>query len=147
LENIERNTQFNNNYLVNILGGKEFAKLGKKKNQTLTLNGKLFFRGGQTYIPLLRDDSGNLDVDPEKNKYWDYNKAYDTRFEDMYQINLSASYKFNRLKATHEIFLDLQNITNNAGNISEYYDESEPGSIGHRTQFGFFPNLMYRVYF
>ena len=65
----------------------------------------------------------------------------------MYQINLSASYKFNRSRTTHEIFVDLQNITNNLGKISEYYDESEPNSVGYRTQFGFFPNLMYRVYF
>ena len=49
--------------------------------------------------------------------------------------------------ATHEIFINLDNITNNKGKISEFYNESEPNSIGHMTQFGFFPNLMYRVYF
>ncbi|MBX2841647.1 MAG: TonB-dependent receptor [Flammeovirgaceae bacterium] len=147
LEGIERNTRFNYNYLLNILIGKEFTHLGKKENKTLGLNAKIFFGGGQKYIPLLRDGNGNLAVDPEKDQYWDYGKAYNDKIEDIYQIILSASYKINKPKATHEIFLNLENITNQKGKLSEYYDESEPNSIGYLTQFGFFPNLMYRVYF
>ena len=147
LEGIERNTQYNGNYLVNILFGKEFTKLGKKQNQSLTLNAKVFVGGGKKIIPLLRDEQGNLAVDPANNKYWDYEKAYENKLEDVYQVIVSASYKWNKPKATHEIFIDLNNITNTKGKISEYYDEREPGSIGYVTQFGFFPNLMYRVYF
>ncbi|MEN8226693.1 MAG: TonB-dependent receptor [Bacteroidota bacterium] len=147
LENIERNTAFNNHYLVNVLAGKEFENLGRKDNQTLAINTRLFFGGGKKIIPLLRDSGGNLDVDPENNRYWDYQKAYDTKLDDILQLNLSVSYKFNRPRATHEIFIDLMNVTNNQGRISEYYDESQPGSIGYITQFSFFPILMYRVYF
>jgi hypothetical protein len=65
----------------------------------------------------------------------------------VYQVLLSASYKWNKPRATHELFLNLDNITNNKGKISEFYDDSEPGKVGYMTQFGFFPNLMYRVYF
>lgn len=147
LEGVERNTRFNNNYLVNILAGKEFVGLGKKQNQTLGLNAKIFFGGGQKYIPLLRDEQGNLDVDPANNEYWDYDKAYDDKIEDIYQITVSASYKWNKPKTTHELFLSIDNVTNNKGKLTEYYDESEPGSIGYVTQFGVFPNLMYRMYF
>lgn len=147
LEGITRNTQYNGNYLVNILLGKEFEKLGKKKNRTLGLNAKILFAGGRKIIPLLRDEAGNVTADPANNRFWDYSKAYDDKIEDVYQIVLSASYKWNKPKATHEIFLNLDNITNTKGKISEYYDEDEPGSVGYLTQFGFFPNLMYRVYF
>jgi len=147
LEDIERNTQYNGNYLVNILCGKEFKNLGKKDNQTLALNAKAFFGGGQKIIPLLRDEQGNLAVDPENNRYWDYEKAYENKIEDIFQLTITVSYKFNRPKATHEIFINLDNITNNKGKITEFYDESKPNSIGYITQFGFFPNLMYRVYF
>jgi len=147
LEGIERNTKYNNNFLVNVLIGKEFQDLGKKNNQSLTLNSKIFYGGGQKYIPLLRDADGNVDVDKENNKYWDYEKAYDNSMDNIFQLNLSASYKFNRPKATHEVFIDLINVTDNRGDIYEYYDEGESNSIGHVTQFGFFPNLMYRVYF
>jgi hypothetical protein len=147
LEGVERNTQYNGNYLVNILMGKEFGNLGKKKNQTLSLNGKIFYGGGKKIIPLLRDAQGNVAVDTDNNNYWDYEKTYEDKLEDIYQITVSASYKFNKPKATHEIFINLDNVTNTKGKISEYYDESEPNSVGHLTQFGMFPNLMYRVYF
>jgi hypothetical protein len=95
----------------------------------------------------LRDEQGDINVDPDNNEYWDYGKAYENGLDDMYQVILSASYKWNKPKATHELFLNLDNLTNTKGKISEYYDENEPESIGYLTQFGFFPNFMYRVYF
>ncbi len=147
LDGIDRNTLFNGNYIFNILCGKEFTKLGKKKNKSLALNAKLYYGGGQKYIPLLRDAQGNLAVDPQNGEFWDYDKAYEKSIEDTYQLSISASYKFNRAKATHEIFINFDNITNHKGRLSEYYDEEQPNSIGYTTQFGFFPNLMYRVYF
>ena len=147
LDGVERNTRYNGNYLVNILAGKEFKNLGKKRNQTLALNAKVFFGGGQKYIPLLRDAQGNLAVDPANDQYWDYEKAYDNNIDDIYYINLSVSHKFNRPNATHEIFIDLHNITNNKGRINEYYDETQPNSTGNTIQLSFFPNIMYRVYF
>ncbi|MDA3893151.1 MAG: TonB-dependent receptor [Salinivirgaceae bacterium] len=147
LEGIERNTRYNNNFLCNILVGKEFTKLGAKKNKTLAVNGKIFFGGSQKYIPLLRDNQGNLNVNPETNEYWDYSKAFDKSLDKMYTINLSLSYKVNRPRATHEIFLDLQNLSDYRGRIYEFYDENEPNSIGYLKQMQFIPNLMYRVYF
>ncbi len=147
LDGIERNTPFNGNYLVNLLGGKEFPNLGRKKNQTLGLNFKAFLAGGHKIIPLLRDAQGNLAVDPKKGQVWDYSKAFENSLEDAYQIQVSASYKWNKPRATHELFLNLDNVTNHKGRIMEFYDENEPGRVGYMTQFGFFPNLMYRVYF
>jgi hypothetical protein len=146
LEGVERNTKFNSNYLFNLLCGKEFV-LGEKQNQTLTFNVKLFFSGGQRYVPLLRDANGNLAVDPANNRFWDYSKAYDNTLDNIFQLNLSVSYKFNTQNVTHEIFLDLPNITNQRGRLYEYYDASKPNKIGYVTQMQFLPNLMYRVYF
>lgn len=147
LDGVERNTPYNGRYLVNFLCGKEFPGLGRKKNQTLGLNAKVFFGGGRKIIPLLRDAQGNLAVNPANNRYWDYNKAFANSLDNPYQVQCSASYKWNKRKATHELFLNLDNLTNNKGKIMEFYDESEPNKVGHMTQFGFFPNLMYRVYF
>jgi hypothetical protein len=147
MEGVWRNTQYNNNYMVNMLGGKEFKNIGKKQNKSLSINAKVFLGGGKRYIPLLRDASGNVTVDPAKDLYWDYKKAYDKKLEDYYQVTLSVSYKINRPRATHEIYLDLQNITNFQARISEYYDASKPGKVGHLRAMTAFPNLMYRVYF
>jgi hypothetical protein len=147
LEGVWRNTRYNKNYIVNILFGKEIKNLGKKQNQTLALNTKVLFEGGERYIPLLRDAQGNVAVEPENDRYFDYSKAYDNKLDNIFNLNLSVSYKLNRPKATHEIFLDLMNLTDSKGRISEYYDVSKPGKVGYITQFGFFPNLMYRIYF
>ena len=147
LDGIERNTQYNGNYLVNVLVGKEFERLGKKQNKTLGLNGKFFYGGGKKVIPLLRNPKGELAVDPANNKFYDYEKAYEDKIENIYSATISASLKWNKPKATHELFLNIDNVTNNKGKLSEYYDESEPNSVGHVKQFGIFPNLMYRVYF
>jgi hypothetical protein len=147
LDGIWRNTQFNSNYLVNILFGKEFDNLGRKQNKTLTLNTKVLFSGGQRYIPLLRDANGNIAVDPLNNRFWDYSKAYDKTLGSFFMLNLSASFKINRPKATHEIFLDLQNLANNQGRLSEYYDAGKLNKTAYITQGSFLPNLMYRLYF
>jgi hypothetical protein len=147
LDGIERNTQYNGNFLFNFLCGKEFKKLGKKQNRTLALNLKVFFGGGKKYLPLLRDAHGNVAVDPVHNNYWDYKKAYDKSLDDAFSLNFSVSYKINKPNSTQEIFLDLINLTDNKARMAEYYDESKPGKVGYLKQFGFFPNFMYKVYF
>ena len=147
LEGVERNTRFNGNYIVNAIAGKEFANLGKKRNKTLSFNARLLLSGGQRIIPLLRDAAGNLAVDPANGRYWDYGRAYEDRLDNLYQLTLSASYKVERRSTTHELFLNLENITGNQGRLTEYYDAGAEGGVGYTTQFGLLPNLMYRVYF
>jgi hypothetical protein len=147
LEGVWRNTLYNYNYLVNILFGKEFKNIGKKHNKTLAFNAKAFFCGGQRYIPLLRDAQGNVAVDPTNNRYFDYKKAFNNNLGNLFNINLSISYKINKPRSTKEIFLDLMNIIQSNGKLGEYYDESKPNKVGYENQMFFFPNIMYRVYF
>jgi len=147
LDGIERNTRFNGNYLVNVLFGKDFPKLGKAQNKTISFNSRAFFGGGKKIIPLLRGADGNLAVDPANNRFYDYAKAYEKDIQDIYQITMSFSYKINKPRATHEIFLNIENMTNNRAKLTEFYDPGEPGAVGNMKQGGVFPNLMYRVYF
>lgn len=147
MDGIERNTRFNGNYLVNALFGKDFSGLGKRRNKTISFNSRVFFGGGKKIIPLLRDAGGQLAVHPASNQYYDYSLAYKKGLDDIYQITLSVSYKIDIRKTTHEIFLNIDNITNNRARLTEYYDPAEPNSIGYMKQMTVFPNLMYRVYF
>lgn len=146
LENRERNTAYADNYLVNLLAGKEFEKLGRKDNQTLSLNAKVFLGGGKKYIPLRRTNEGDLAVDPVQHLFFDYQKAYDNKLDDLYQVTAAVSYKWNKKRSTHELFVNLDNLTNRTSRISEYFDDSKPNSVGYVKQFGIFPNVMYRVY-
>ncbi|MFK8165196.1 MAG: carboxypeptidase regulatory-like domain-containing protein [Lewinella sp.] len=143
----ERNTRFNGNYALNVIGGKEFAGLGKRKNKTIGGNARFLFSGGQKIIPLLRDAQNNLAVDPGAGQFWDYERAFNRSLQDVSQLTLSASYKIERKRTTHEFFLNLENILNQKGRLTEFYDTNEPENIGYTTQFGLLPNLMYRLYF
>ena len=57
-----------------------------------------------------------------------------------------VGYKINKRKTTHELFLNIDNITNNRGRLTKYYEPGEPGSVGHMRPSAAFANLMYRVY-
>ncbi|MCF0064754.1 TonB-dependent receptor [Dyadobacter chenwenxiniae] len=146
LDGKERNTAYADNYLVNVLMGKEFPNLGRKNNKSISLNAKVFFGGGKKYIPLLRNGAGQVIANPESGTVWDYEKAYEGKIDDIYQVTFSASHKVNKRKTTHELFLNIDNITNRLSRISEYYDDTKPGSVGYFKQFGIFPNIMYRIY-
>ena len=147
LEGVERNTAYNGRYIANILAGREFENLGKSGNQVLTLNTKIFFGGGRNIIPLLRDSDGNLAVDPANNRIWDYDRAYDTSLDNLYQIDLSLAYRWNKPKVAHELYFNIYDLTDARGRISEYYNENVPGGVDYVTQFGLFPNLMYKIFF
>lgn len=145
-DGIERDSRFNGNYAVNAIFGKEFNGLGQRNNQTLGLNFKVFAGGAQKIIPLLKDNEGNAAVNPATNEYFDYTQAFASGLDDLYMITLSASYKIERARSTHELFLNIENLTNYKGKLTEYYDTSSSNGISHTTMFGILPNLMYRVY-
>lgn len=147
LDGVERSTRFDNDYRFNILGGREFTGLGKKGNQTIGLNAKFFMQGGQKILPLLRDEAGNLAVDPANNRFWDYGRAFQNSLDDLYALTLSASFKWDKKRATHELLINLENITDKKGRMREYFDVNEPGAVGYSTQFGLLPNIMYKIYF
>ena len=147
LDGRERNTRFNGNYLFNFVAGKEFTELGRKRNRTFGVNTRFFLGGGNRIIPLLRDENGELAVDPATNNYWDYDRAFEGGLDNLMQLSLSFSYKVQRARATHELFLNLDNVSNRKGRLTEYYDTSAENNIGYNTQFGLLPNLMYRLYF
>ena len=144
---MERNTRFNGNYIINVLAGKEFSGLGKKKNQVFAANIKAYFGGGRYYIPLLREANGNLAVDVNNEMIFDFEKAYANILDDLKNITFSLSYKWNKNRTTHELFLNLDNLTNNQARLREYYDVDEPGGIAYEKQVGIIPNFLYRMYF
>lgn len=55
-DNVWRNTRLDKNYLLNLLAGKEWM-VGKLKQNVLSLNGRLFFQGGERYTPVNEERS------------------------------------------------------------------------------------------
>ncbi|MFK7932814.1 MAG: carboxypeptidase-like regulatory domain-containing protein [Saprospiraceae bacterium] len=147
LDRVERNTRFNGNYIFNILAGKEFAELGKKKNQIFAVNIKTFFGGGRYFIPLRRDANGQVAVDIDNGLIFDFAKAYEDKLDDIRNITFSLSYKWNKKKTTQELFLNIDNLTNNQARLREFYDVDEPDGVAYERQVGIIPNFLYRIYF
>ena len=147
LDGVERNTRFNGNYIFNALAGKEYTGLGKNTNQIFAVNIKAFFGGGRNSLPLLRETNGNLAVDVENGLIFDNAKAYENKLDNLMNITFSVSYKWNKKKTTHELFLNIDNLTNSQARLREYYDVDEPTGIAYEQQFGILPNFLYRIYF
>ncbi len=141
LDGIERNTRYNSNYILNVLGGKNFIIGNSQRKRTLSLNLRGTWAGGQwsTPIDLERSREEGTTVRNEK-------LAFSERWKDFIRIDFKISISRNRKRATHMLELDIQNITNQLNVTNNYYDPYS-GKIKTTTQMGIVPVLNYRVQF
>ncbi len=138
-DGIERNTPFNGKYVVNALVGKEIA-VGRRDN-TLSLNWKLTSAGGRFIRPI------NLSASAEQNgTIYDNSRAYQEQLNDYFRMDFKIGYKINRKRLTHELALDLQNLTNKQNVYQRAYNPRTQ-RIGTAYQQGFLPIPFYRLTF
>ncbi|MFT5182888.1 MAG: hypothetical protein ACI84C_000004 [Flavobacteriales bacterium] len=142
-DGVERDTDFNGNYAWNILIGKEW-KLSK--NIGLVTGTKVTMAGGRRYGPA--DIAASNAV--QEIVYVD-NLRNTLQFEDYFRTDLKLNLKWNRPKVTHELGIDLVNITGQKNVLSLTYapDESNDpnASIRKDYQLGFLPIFFYRIDF
>ncbi len=91
-DGIERNSRFNKNYVVHILGGKEWA-IGKSKNNLLSINGRLSLLGGDRISPV-DIYATNL----YKEVIYDESRAFQDREPSVQYLHLGINYKTNKKK-------------------------------------------------
>lgn len=142
-DGVERNTDFNGNYAVNFLAGKEF-KLNEKN--TISLGFKVTAAGGRRYGYV------NVEETQENNELVFKDSLFNTRqFRDYFRMDFKVTYKLNTEFLTHEIGLDLVNILNTQNILALSYapDLANPNAepIARRYQLGFLPIFYYRVDF
>ena len=140
-DGIERNTDFNGNYAVNFLAGKEFQL--NEKNM-ISAGIKVTAAGGRRY--------GYVDVDETlaNNELVFKDSLFNTRqFRDYFRLDFKIVYRLNTPRLTHEIGLDLVNITGRQNILGLAYapDLADPTAepIAERYQLGFLPIFYYRV--
>ena len=144
-DGVERNTDYNGNYVTNIVAGKEF-KIGSGGKKVFTLSGKLTRAGGRRYSPAdvaASSKTGNLVVvDSLRNTL---------QFRDYFRFDLKIGYKASTKKMTHEIAFDLVNIFNIKNILALTYapDPSDPtgNPIKEEYQLGFLPLFYYKIDF
>ena len=141
-DGVERNTAFNNKYVLNVLAGKEI-KVGANKQNALTFDFKFTTSGGRYYTPVDLDASliAGEEVLVEELAYSEQNDSY-------LRLDIKFGFKINSTsrKLSHHFFFDIQNVTNNENIFANRYNRLT-NEVNRVNQLGFFPDFMYRMQF
>jgi hypothetical protein len=137
-DGIERNTQFNSNYVINMLVGKEWTV--KKKN-ILGINLRGSFTGGEYYVPidLQKSIAQHREVLDEAN-------AYVPRLPSFFYLDLTLTYRLNYRKVSGILALQIKNLLNNQPDIGYSYDEYNQ-TIEPQKSLGIIPLISYKIEF
>jgi hypothetical protein len=143
-DGVLRNTDFNTRYAVNLLGAREFTLNSK---QTLQVGTKLTMAGKRWYTPidtaLSRIENDEFLVDSLRNTL-----QFSTPY---FRLDLKVVWKLNGNKVTHEIGLDLVNLTGQKNILGLTYspDSRNPDKypVAEQYQLGFLPLFYYQIDF
>lgn len=113
-DNVYRNTAFNGNYVFNALGGKEFKI---KEKHIIALDVKFTYAGGKRYVPI--DLPASIAFGDEVR---DGTRAYVKQYPEYFRMDVKPSYKLNTKRFTHEVSVDIQNITQHDNVFQQIYD-------------------------
>ena len=141
-DGVQRNTAFNNQYILNLLAGKEF-RLGKKRRNAITIDWKFAVTGGRYYTPIDLELSNKYGMEIRKQR-----NAFSERHAPYLNLNFRVGYQHNSptKKFSQQFYLEFTNITNQKNVFSQRYD-SERQEVLTIYQLGFFPDFLYRVQF
>jgi hypothetical protein len=133
-------TQFNRNYTMNAMGGKEF-RVGKNKASVIGVNAKVLVMGGNRYTPL--DEAASI---AQNEVVQDWDRVNEARSPLYFRLDIGVSYKTNYKRTTHTLMLDIQNVANYKNVQSQSYNEKTK-AIEYLYQQGLFPLFNYRLEF
>lgn len=141
-DGIERNSPFNNGYVINLLAGKEF-KVGKARNNVLFVDTRLTTAGGRYFTPVDLEASRVLGFEVLQEDL-----AFSEQYDDYLRWDLKFGIKLNsqKKKQSHQLYVDLQNVTNNENVFVRRYNRLT-NNVDQIDQIGFFPDVGYRFQF
>jgi hypothetical protein len=143
-DKVQRNTDFNGNFILNGLLTKEY-KMGKKKNAVLSIGSKVTYAGGKRYTP------ANVAASIAANDIIGIDSLRNTKqFKNYFRWDAKINFRANRKKITHELGLDLVNILSTKNILSLTYvpNPKNPSDvIRENYQLGFLPLFYYKIDF
>jgi hypothetical protein len=137
-DNVLRNTAFNGNYVLNLLGGKEF-KINQKLVVSFDVRGT--YAGGKRYS--LIDLQASIMANDEVR---DVSNAFGYKYPNYFRLDVKPGYRINTKKITHEFTIDIQNVTRNLNVFQQTYDITNK-AIKTDYQLRFFVIPQYRILF
>lgn len=138
-------TDFNGQYMMNLLAGLEY-EIGKSKKNSINVSTKFTYGGGKRYSPVdVAASNAVMDV------VADNNKVNTLQFSPYNRLDLRIAYKINGKHAAYEIALDLVNIMNTKNVLALSY-APDPSNINadpliKNYQLGFLPLFYVKVDF
>lgn len=142
-DKVWRNTAFNGNHTLNVLGGYEFrfGNEDSKMKTALTIDAKFTWNGGARYTDILIPES-----QAAGEQVLDVANAFEMTYADYLKGNLRIAFKLIGKKTTQEWGVDFQNITNRANIFYQEYN-AYAGQVRTIYQNGFLPIVQYRITF
>lgn len=137
-DNVLRNTAFNGNYVLNLLGGKEF-KINQRHTISIDLRGT--YAGGKYYTPIDLDKSVAANAEVR-----DASRAYQSKYPDYFRMDVKPGYRYNSKRVTHEFSIDIQNVSHQLNVFQQSYDINNH-TIKTDYQLKFFVIPQYRILF
>ena len=154
-DGVWRRTAFNNQYLINLLFGKEF-KFGKQKRQAFFADIRFSTMGGRPYTPIaLEETLASFQAGDDEIVYQE-GKTNTETLKPFYQVDIKVGVRFNTQKSVHTIKVDFFNIANIKNPFAIRYSEAfDPFSANQQIQGqeeviyqrGFIPDITYIVQF
>lgn len=142
-DGITRDTDFNTRYAMNLLGAYEF-KIGEK--QSIQLGTKVTMAGKRWYTPIDTVASAL-----ENEETFDDSLRNTQQFSTAYfRLDVRIVWKYNAKKVTHEVGIDLINLTGQQNILGLTYSPSSiPGKspVQEQYQLGFLPLFYYQIDF
>ncbi len=137
-DGILRNTRFNSNFVVNILGGKEWTI--RKKN-ILGANLKISFTGGEFYVPIDLEESKL-----QHREVLDDAQAYVPRLPDFCYVDLTLTYRTNHNKYSGIWAVQIKNLLNQKPATGYIYNDFSQ-TAEKIVSIGILPLISYKVEF
>ncbi len=137
-DQVERSTKFNSNYVINLLGGKEWT-IRKKNILGINLKGSL--TGGEHYVPIDLQQSV-----AEHREIPDTLRAYAPRLPAFFYLDLTVTYRTNHKKFSGTWAIQVRNLLNQTPDVGYVYNDFNR-SIEPVRSLGIIPLLSYKVEF
>jgi hypothetical protein len=138
-DGVDYNSIFNGGYMLNVLGSKEFS-WGMNRDQSITIGGKITFAGGKRYTPIDEEASAIAG----EAVYQDQLRNSE-QFNPYFRADLKLNYRVNGAKTTHELGLDLVNITDRDNVFKQTYVPGAEPPLEDIYQLGFLPIFYYKI--
>jgi hypothetical protein len=167
-DGVLRNTVFNGNYVVNVLGGYELQlkrknpklktpreglsekglarwdKKQKRKEATslsLKFDVKFTLAGGARYTPIDLTASEVAGVAVYRD-----DMAFSEQFDPYYRLDLGMTFRMSRKRVTQEFSASCQNVTDKENPLYLRYDRAQ-NRLVNVNQLGVYPLLQYKILF